>query len=468
MRAIPPKIDLSFSAVMEIITNGEFSADSDKVHGRVRICFADERSTGDNRVITKTALESLIKSLPITPVVGSFDESKGDFTNHTEVNKKKYGYVPENPNATSEIFENQLYLSSDVILTSMADNIIGNPQSLEIDEDTVQGHWDIVDGKAYFFFTYAEFKALCVLGKDVRPAFDGAEFYNGKGSDFSMKLKFKASWSEQAQAIANAAYQSIAGEFWIDEIYDDCITYYSWDEDKNFRIPYSKNEDGSYSFGEKEAVRFYAVSADEEQLIDSLRAERNEFEEKLKTSEENFKNQFNSMADMLAKFDITILNEAGEQKSIEEIEVDFAQVIANLSNNEINAQKKIGEFETQLGDLQAKLEELSSAKEKFENLEKEYNNLQASTKANEFKISAFEKLEKDYITLSVSKFDSMLSDEEKEKLLQVGYADFKIMLADIMLSKNFENTDKVSSAFSHVNKTELPEWAKVVANRVNK
>ena len=61
---------------MELAQNGQFEDSEGKVRGRVRICFADEKSTGDNRVITQSALESLIKSLPTIPVVGSFDENK--------------------------------------------------------------------------------------------------------------------------------------------------------------------------------------------------------------------------------------------------------------------------------------------------------------------------------------------------------------------------------------------------------
>ena len=143
---MPPKVDLNFSAIMELAQNGQFEDSEGKVRGRVRICFADEKSTGDNRVITQSALESLIKSLPTIPVVGSFDENKNDFTTHQKINKRKYGYVPEEPNVSYEAHDNHLYLSSDVILTSMSEQIIGNPQSLEIDEDTVKGHWDIVNG----------------------------------------------------------------------------------------------------------------------------------------------------------------------------------------------------------------------------------------------------------------------------------------------------------------------------------
>ena len=95
---------------MELAQNGQFEDSEGKVRGRVRICFADEKSTGDNRVITQSALESLIKSLPTIPVVGSFDENKNDFTTHQKTNKRKYGYVPEEPNVFYEAHDNHLYL----------------------------------------------------------------------------------------------------------------------------------------------------------------------------------------------------------------------------------------------------------------------------------------------------------------------------------------------------------------------
>lgn len=462
---MPPKVDLNFSAIMELAQNGQFEDSEGKVRGRVRICFADEKSTGDNRVITQSALESLIKSLPTIPVVGSFDENKNDFTTHQKINKRKYGYVPEEPNVSYEAHDNHLYLSSDVILTSMSEQIIGNPQSLEIDEDTVKGHWDIVNGKAYFFFTYAEFSALCVLGKDVTPAFEGAEFYPEGGSEFNMnKNKFKASWSEQTRKVADAAYNKIAGEFYLDEIYDDAVIVYSWDEDSYLRIPFTM-EGEEYSFGEKMPVRNYFVTAEEETMIDQLRNSNAQFEQQLKEKTEQIGKIENDFAELLKTYDVVLQNSEGELREFTEIKLEFDQIIASTMNEKFNLEKQLNEVKTQFADAQINNEFESQVAD----LQKEKASLEAQLQENSTKIALFNKLEKEYITLSVAKFDKILTDEEKAKLTECSYADFKLELADLLLAKSFESNEKQNPVFTNNNNfSELPDWAKAVVNRTSK
>jgi hypothetical protein len=462
---LPPKVDLNFSAIMELAQNGQFEDSEGKIRGRVRICFADEKSTLDNRVITKTALESLMKSLPTIPVVGSFDESKSDFTTHQNVNKRKYGYIPEEPNVAYEVYQNHLFLSSDVILTSMSENIIGNPQSLEIDENTVKGHWDIVNGKAYFFFTYAEFSALCVLGKDVTPAFTGAEFYPEGGSEFNMnKNKFKASWNEQARKVADAAYSKIAGEFYLDEIYDDAVIVYSWDEDSYLRIPFTM-EGEEYSFGEKISVRNYFITAEEESMIDQLRNSNAQFEEQLKEKTEQYEKITNDFSELLKTYDITVQNNEGEFREFTEIKLDFDQTFAVALNEKLDLEKQLNEVKTQFADAQINTE----FETQIADLQKEKVSLEAELQKNSQKIALFEKLEKEYISLSVAKFDKILTEEEKAKLTECSYADFKLELADLLLAKNFEKTEMQKAAFTNNNNfSELPDWAQAVVNRTSK
>ena len=78
-------------------------------------------------------------------------------------------------------------------------------------------------------------------------------------------------------------------------------------------------------------------------------------------------------------------------------------------------------------------------------------------------------MEKEYITLSVAKFDKILTDEEKAKLTECSYADFKLELADLLLTKSFESNEKQNPVFTNNNNfSELPDWAKAVVNRTSK
>ena len=52
----------------------------------------------------------------------------------------------------------------------------GRPQSMELDEETLDGHWanNSKTGMDFFIINDAIFSKLCILGEDVEPCFEGA------------------------------------------------------------------------------------------------------------------------------------------------------------------------------------------------------------------------------------------------------------------------------------------------------
>jgi len=52
----------------------------------------------------------------------------------------------------------------------------GKPQSMELDENSLQGHWatNIKDDIEFFIINDAIFTKLCILGDDTEPCFEGA------------------------------------------------------------------------------------------------------------------------------------------------------------------------------------------------------------------------------------------------------------------------------------------------------
>ena len=156
--------------------------------GRVSIFYK-----GKNRnygFITDEFSEKLISTLPYVPVVGIYDEYKQDFTSHNRNRDvaRIYGLVPENPNGEwitrmDEDGVERTYYVCDVYLytgrLTDANKIIGNPQSLELDRDSIKGQWVLMDdGKEYFVYSDAYFVGLSALGKDVKPCFEGAAFFD--------------------------------------------------------------------------------------------------------------------------------------------------------------------------------------------------------------------------------------------------------------------------------------------------
>ena len=98
-----------------------------------------------------------------------------------------YGFVPDNANVWFQKFVDddeveREYLCCDVKIWTgrypEAYRVVtkGNHQSMEIDPHTMNGEWAIADKEQteYFMVSEAYFSALCILGQDVEPCFEGA------------------------------------------------------------------------------------------------------------------------------------------------------------------------------------------------------------------------------------------------------------------------------------------------------
>lgn len=156
----------------------------EKAYVSLKVLFIGE--TGDGRIITEAAAESLKASLPGTPVVGYYSELQKDFIGHNST-QYVYGVVPADAENKFEEDENgNTWLMTEVMLfTNRTDNIgevankiVGCAQSMEMDPSTVE--YEIVeeDGKQKIKFTKATLIGLSVLGSSQKPAFNGSEFFS--------------------------------------------------------------------------------------------------------------------------------------------------------------------------------------------------------------------------------------------------------------------------------------------------
>ena len=165
--------------------------------GRLKIYYI-----GKNRnmsYITKVFSDKLEAYLPYTPIVGVYDKYSQDFRGH-ELDRNAantYGLVPENPNVAWETFRDKdgverEYLCCDVYLYTgrydAAKKIIGKSHSMELNRDSLQGFWKMIDGEEYYVFTHGFFDGLCVLGDRVEPCFEGSAFFEKKKSDSVIEL----------------------------------------------------------------------------------------------------------------------------------------------------------------------------------------------------------------------------------------------------------------------------------------
>ena len=175
---------------------------------------------GENRnrsFISKDVATEMAKTLRGCPIVGYYKQQKDDFADHGEqliwddegihFNRltKPYGFVAPDAKVWFQKFndsddfgneiERQYLMTTGYLWTGQfeeAQCVIqseGKPQSMELDEETLNGHWstNIKNNIEFFIINDAVFSKLCILGDDVEPCFEGASISKPDiSSNFSM------------------------------------------------------------------------------------------------------------------------------------------------------------------------------------------------------------------------------------------------------------------------------------------
>ena len=161
---------------------------------------------GENRnrsFISKEVATEMAKTLRGAPIVGYYKESKGDFADHGNLITlddegihfqcltKPYGFVAPDAEVWFQKFndydefgneiEREYLMTTGYLWTGQfpeAQSAIeeGKPQSMELDEGTLEGHWaeNYKNGMEFFIINDAVVSKLCILGDDVEPCFEGA------------------------------------------------------------------------------------------------------------------------------------------------------------------------------------------------------------------------------------------------------------------------------------------------------
>ena len=161
---------------------------------------------GENRnhsYITKEVASDMAKTLRGAPLVGYYKEEKEDFADHGErvifddegvkfeCLTKPYGFVAPDAKVWFQKFEDtddfgnvvtrEYLMTTGYLWTEQYKECKealqeGRPQSMELDEDSLDGHWSTNNktGMDFFIINDAIFSKLCILGDDVEPCFEGA------------------------------------------------------------------------------------------------------------------------------------------------------------------------------------------------------------------------------------------------------------------------------------------------------
>ena len=326
---------------------------------------------GENRnhsYITKEVATEMAKTLRGAPIVGYYKEEKEDFRDHGEkiifddegikfeCLTKPYGFVAPDAKVWFQKFEDtddfgnkverEYLMTTGYLWTGQFEEAKlaieeGRPQSMELDEETLDGHWSTNNntGMDFFIINDAIFSKLCILGEDVEPCFEGARITAPEVSTTFTKIddNFKKTLFTMMQDLQSALKGGYKMELEDQNVETEVTTAIEEEvtnvEEESVETPEIETEE---TVEEKEEV------ADETDIsIEATQEETNEDnEEKVEESTED--------------------TEENVSEEIEEEEKDYAL----LENN-------YKELENKYAEMEAKYQELVAFKEAVDNEKKD-------------------------------------------------------------------------------------------------
>lgn len=167
----------------------------------IKVLYLGKNRNGS--FIDKNTAIQMANSLPGTPIVAAYNESKEDFGDHGEkiviedgeikfsCKTIPYGFVAPDAEVWFQKFEDtdefdnkiirEYLMTTGYLWTGQFEELQsvieqGKGQSMELDPEKLKGHWatDNNTGVEFFIINDAIFSKLCILGDDVEPCFEGA------------------------------------------------------------------------------------------------------------------------------------------------------------------------------------------------------------------------------------------------------------------------------------------------------
>lgn len=180
--------------------------EEDAINPGISKCEIKVMYLGKNRngsFITKDVAIQMANSLPGTPIVGAYRKDIDDFGDHGHIMHIEdgeiefscktipYGFVQPDAQVWFQTFtdtdefgnetDREYLMTTGYLWTGQYPEVMpaityGKGQSMELDPETMEGHWatDNNEGIEFFIVNDAIFTKLCILGDDVEPCFEGA------------------------------------------------------------------------------------------------------------------------------------------------------------------------------------------------------------------------------------------------------------------------------------------------------
>ena len=395
---------------------------------------------GQNRnhsYITKDVATEMAKTLRGAPIVGYYKEEKEDFADHGEkiifddegvkfeCMTKPYGFVAPDAKVWFQKFEDtdefgnivtrEYLMTTGYLWTGQYEEVKsvidkGKPQSMELDEETLDGHWstDSKSGMDFFIINDAIFSKLCILGDDVEPCFEGSSITAPEVSTSFTKIddNFKK-------------------------------TLYTMMQDLKFALEGGQKmiiDEAETKVTEPEVVKTEAEATAEETSTETEIAEETEVateEETALETEESSEDKDTEDQSVLAENDNSIEDQSSQENFTKADDKDEEE-----ESKDANDSKEDSESEEDDEDKEYKCGESGKKEKSYSLLETEL----AETKA------AYADLEQKYQVLV--EFKKQIDNEKKDALINSFYMLSDEDKADVIENKSNYSLDEIESKLS--------------------
>ena len=373
---------------------------------QIKVCWIGEQPNRNRSIITKEVATEMANSLPGSPIVGYFATEAKDFEEHNQIidisngkfeikdTTKPYGFVDLNAKVWFEKFlddgavEREYMVTEGWLWTGQYPECRrciekGNNQSMELDEETLDGTWskDSNGEPKFFIINEAIISKLCILGENVEPCFEGANitaptiqfsFEDGfKEQLFSMMNELKDLLKkggtkvftryavEIGDALWTALYSHVNETYGIESVCIDGEQLFAilTSEDKHYRLNFSVNETGEYEFdSEVSLIEDYASEEEPQFNPEDITAYAESLKNQDEPVQEDVDNSDNSVEDTIPTVSY----------SLEEIP-EYVELQSRYSALE----ELYNSIVTERDALQAQIEPLNQFKAQIERKEKE-------------------------------------------------------------------------------------------------
>lgn len=331
---------------------------------RCRIFYKGANRNGT--YITDEFADKLVSTLPYVPVKGIYDSVKDDFTDHgrERYEGRIYGIVPENPHFAWEKHLDpdgveREYACTDIFLFTgiykeEALDIVQKAQSMELYADSIDGHWEFINGKRYFVFSEGRFLGLQALGQDYEPCFEGAAFYTLVDSiknlitdveKFELNQKidmggekhmnFKLSDDQKYNMIwtlLNPRFDEENGytmDYAVCDVYDDYAVVFNFENRVYERAYYTKDDSSdSLSIDKMERCYIMDVNEEEKKALDILHTMHNNTFTGIDETYSEMEEKINAQSTKIEEHEMTI---ATLNQDKESMEAELTQVQENYN-----------------------------------------------------------------------------------------------------------------------------------------